>query len=89
LKADGRTSSLHAPSFLSPVVGYHGLARRYLIPLRFLMRPLLNGGTLGGRRELGRHDNRDSAGGRRWVRGMALPPSGSAIACTDRPCCAA
>jgi hypothetical protein len=35
---------------LSPVVNYHGLARRYLIPPRFLMRPLLNGGTLGGRR---------------------------------------
>jgi hypothetical protein len=29
---------------------YHGLARRYLTPPRFLMRPLLNGGTLGGRR---------------------------------------
>jgi hypothetical protein len=27
---------------------YHGLARRYLTPPRFLMRPLLNGGTLGG-----------------------------------------
>jgi hypothetical protein len=33
---------------LSPVVEYHGLARRYLSPPRFLMRPLLNGGTLGG-----------------------------------------
>jgi hypothetical protein len=29
---------------------YHGLARRHLTPPRFLMRPLLNGGTLGGRR---------------------------------------
>jgi len=28
------------------VVKYHGLARRYLTPPRFLMRPLLNGGTL-------------------------------------------
>jgi hypothetical protein len=31
---------------LSPVVKYHGLARRHLMPSRFLMRPLLNGGTL-------------------------------------------
>jgi hypothetical protein len=37
---------------LSPVVKYHGLARRYLTPPHFLMRPLLNGGTLGGRRML-------------------------------------
>ncbi len=35
---------------LSPVVKYHGLARRQLLPLGFLMRPLLNGGTLGGPR---------------------------------------
>jgi hypothetical protein len=34
---------------LSPVVKYHGLARRHLMPLGFLMRPLLNGGTFGGR----------------------------------------
>jgi hypothetical protein len=27
---------------------YHGLARRHLSPSRFLMRPLLNGGTLAG-----------------------------------------
>jgi len=33
---------------LSPVVKYHGLARRHVMPPRFLMRPLLNGGTLGG-----------------------------------------
>jgi hypothetical protein len=33
-------------SSLSPVVDYHGLAHRYLQPPRFLMRPLLNGGTL-------------------------------------------
>jgi hypothetical protein len=33
---------------LSPVVKYHGLARRDLLPPRFLMRPLLNGGTLAG-----------------------------------------
>jgi hypothetical protein len=32
------------------VVEYHGLARRYLTALGLLMRPLLNGGTLGGRR---------------------------------------
>jgi hypothetical protein len=36
-------------AYLSPVVKYHGLARRHLLPPRFLMRPLLNGGTLGGR----------------------------------------
>ena len=30
----------------SPVVKYHGLARRYLLRPDFLMRPLLNGGTL-------------------------------------------
>ncbi len=47
VEADGRTSSLPAPSSLSPVVTYHGLAWRHLLPLRFLMRPLLNGGTLG------------------------------------------
>jgi hypothetical protein len=34
---------------LSPVVKYHGLAHRFLRPHRLLMRPLLNGGTLGGR----------------------------------------
>jgi hypothetical protein len=33
---------------LSPVVKYHGLARRHVVTSRFLMRPLLNGGTLGG-----------------------------------------
>jgi hypothetical protein len=47
LKAAGRTSFRPEPSFLSPVVEYHGLARRYLLPLGFLMRPLLDGGTLG------------------------------------------
>jgi hypothetical protein len=31
------------------VVKYHGLARRHLMPHGFLMRPQLNGGTLGGR----------------------------------------
>jgi hypothetical protein len=30
------------------VVKYHGPARRHLLPLGFLMRPLLNGDTLGG-----------------------------------------
>jgi len=35
--------------YFSPVVMYHGLARRHLMHLGFLMRPLLNGGTLGGR----------------------------------------
>jgi hypothetical protein len=33
---------------LSPVVKYHGLARRYVAPPVLLMRPLLNGATLGG-----------------------------------------
>jgi hypothetical protein len=33
---------------LSPVVGYRGLGHRYLPPHRLLMRPPLNGGTLGG-----------------------------------------
>jgi hypothetical protein len=35
VEADGRTSSPPAPSFLSPVVKYHGLARRYPLPLGF------------------------------------------------------
>jgi hypothetical protein len=39
-----------AAASLSPVVMYHGLALRYLTALRLLMRPLLNGGTLGGPR---------------------------------------
>ena len=30
---------------LSPVVKYHGFARRHLMPSGFLMRSLLNGGT--------------------------------------------
>jgi len=30
---------------LSPVVKYHGLARRHLLPSGFLMRPQLNGDT--------------------------------------------
>jgi hypothetical protein len=47
--AAGRASLLLEGSVLSPVVKYHGLARRYLMPSGFLMRPLLNGGTLGGR----------------------------------------
>ena len=38
-----------SPSFLSPVVDYHGLARLHPLRPRFLMRPLLNGGTLGRR----------------------------------------
>ena len=33
---------------LSPVVVYHGLAHRHLMLPDLLMRPLLNGGTLGG-----------------------------------------
>jgi hypothetical protein len=41
-----------ATATLSPVVKYHGLARRYLMPPRFLMRRLLNGGTLGGQRAM-------------------------------------
>jgi ornithine cyclodeaminase/alanine dehydrogenase-like protein (mu-crystallin family) len=35
---------------LSPVVKYHGLARRHLTTPGFLMRPQLNSGTLGGPR---------------------------------------
>jgi hypothetical protein len=31
------------------VVDYHGLGRRYLLPHRLLVRPQVNGGTLGGR----------------------------------------
>ena len=45
---------------LSPVVKYHGLARRHLQPLGFLMRPLLNGGTLGGLHTVSRQDSRDT-----------------------------
>src|SRR6187551_3874525 len=41
----------------SPVVKYHGLARRHVMPPRFLMRPLLNGGTLGGPRNGTRTDS--------------------------------
>jgi hypothetical protein len=37
----------------SPVVKYHGLAHRHLQALGFLMRPQLNGGTLGGQRNAG------------------------------------
>jgi len=47
--ADGRASLLPATSFLSPVVKYHGLARRRLMRFGFLVRPQLNSGTLGGR----------------------------------------
>jgi hypothetical protein len=36
---------------LSPVVKYHGLARHLLTALGFLMRPLLNGGTLARPRD--------------------------------------
>jgi hypothetical protein len=54
---------------LSPVVKYHGLARRYLAPPRFLMRPLLNGGTLGGRQAMT---------GRRFKRVVAIVLVGAA-----------
>jgi hypothetical protein len=37
---------------LPRVVKYHGLARRYLMPSGFLMRPLLDGGTLARRNVL-------------------------------------
>jgi hypothetical protein len=53
--ADGRALSLHEPTCLSAVVDYHGLAHRHLPALRLLMRPQLNGGTLGGR-QLGHHE---------------------------------
>ena len=36
-------------SFLSPVVIYHGLGYRHLMPPALIVRPQLNGGTLGGR----------------------------------------
>jgi len=36
VEADGRTSVLASASSLSPVVKYHGLARRTLPPLLFL-----------------------------------------------------
>jgi hypothetical protein len=42
------------------VVKYHGLARRYLTAPGFLMRPLLNGGTLGGPMTRGDPDRRQS-----------------------------
>ncbi len=35
-------------AYLSPVVKYHGLARRHLTAPGFVMRPLLNSGTFGG-----------------------------------------
>ncbi|MET0789898.1 MAG: hypothetical protein ABW061_00125, partial [Polyangiaceae bacterium] len=38
-----------APPSLSPVVDYHGLGHCHLESLGLLMRPQLNGGTLGGR----------------------------------------
>jgi hypothetical protein len=50
----------HAAS-LSPVVKYHGLARCHLTPPRFLMRPLLNGGTLD-RQEIARLEASRSLG---------------------------
>jgi hypothetical protein len=34
---------------LAPVVKYRGLAHHHLHPAVFLMRPLLDGATLGGR----------------------------------------
>jgi len=34
-------------SFLSPVVIYHGLGYRHLMPPALIVRPQLNGGTLG------------------------------------------
>ena len=49
VEADGRASSLPAPSSPSPVVEYHGRGHRIRLARGFLMRPLLNSGTLGGR----------------------------------------
>ena len=72
-------------SSLSPVVKYHGLARRYLQRARFLMRPLLNGGTLGGREKVLPVENSEVVAGalrgvlggdhryRRFVRQLASP----------------
>lgn len=45
---------LTCTSGLSPVVDYHGLGHLYLSRDRLLMRPQLNGGTLGGRPNLRR-----------------------------------
>ena len=44
-----RHSSFVMRPLLSPVVKYRGLGHRDLLPRDFLMRPQLNGGTLGGR----------------------------------------
>jgi hypothetical protein len=45
----GREPRCQRRTSLSPVVQYHGLARRLLLPPVLLMRPQLNGGTSGGR----------------------------------------
>jgi hypothetical protein len=64
------------------VVKYHGLARRYLPAPRFLMRPLLNGGTLGrldSERVRNRFWNRASRSDRGHCNprgGQLLPPVG-------------
>jgi len=47
VEADRRVWWLTALSGLSPVVMYHGLARRFLSARGFLMLPQLNSGTLG------------------------------------------
>jgi hypothetical protein len=45
------------------VVKYHGLGHRHLARSGFLVRPLLNGGTLGGRRTMAQDVNQDRDGG--------------------------
>ena len=62
---------------LSPVVKYHGLARRELLPCRFLMRPLLNAGTLGGRERMGKMAPAEAA------TPSESPPSSDALADDD------
>src|SRR4051794_1696850 len=47
--ADGRALSRVSAPPSRPWLKYHALARCYLMPSGFLMRRLLNGGTLGGR----------------------------------------
>jgi hypothetical protein len=57
------------------VVQYYGLAHRQLLPSGFLMRPLLNGGTLGGR--MSSHEHGFPSGG--WP--FEDPQDVAAISC--------
>jgi hypothetical protein len=53
LKLTAAAPSPASPPSSRPCSKYHGLAVRYLLPLGFLMRPQLNGATLGGREARG------------------------------------